>query len=372
MRIKSGDFFRYLPQNSKMQHYQFVPIDLCTIMQYLNVDDKLSAMLIHAHRVLGVLEGISRYMPHMDAFENMIVLNEACKSCSIDNIIVDCEEALVAREKNSGLRSALNCYNATKEYDGQALTDELLCNLHRSVMGGITAGWPVGDFRTEPFLMHPNYSTNTEEYNPPIPEFIPSLLEDLNAFAQTTGKADVLVKAALIYYQFETIHPFQSGNGRVGRLLPIAVLMNERILSRPVLSLSDFLYQYNDECLKYFRGIQHFGEYMEWIKFFVQGVITSAENAIDQIVQAYDLRCENKQKLNSYEKAVKNLSVIYDFIEQNPVLSVKEVAKQTGISYNTAAKAVELLVKLKILYKKNEQTRYKLFCYKEYLDIFIN
>ena len=150
MRIKSGDFFRYLPYKSKMQHYQFVPTDLCTIMQYLKVDDELSAMLIHAHRVLGILEGISRYMPHMDAFENMIVLNEACKSCSIDNIIVGYEEALIACEKNSGLRSTLNCYNAAKSYNGQALTDELLCDLHSSVMSGVTDGL-VGDFRTEPF-----------------------------------------------------------------------------------------------------------------------------------------------------------------------------------------------------------------------------
>ena len=173
---------------------------------------------------------------------------------------------MIACEKNSGLRSTLNCYNAAKSYDGQILTDELLCNLHRSVMSGVTDGL-IGNFRTEPFLMHPNYSTSSEEYNPPIPEFIPSLLEDLNAFAQTTGKADVLVIAALIYYQFETIHPFETGNGRVGRLLPVAVLINEHILSRPVLALSDFLYKYNDECLKYFRGVQHFGEYMEWIKF---------------------------------------------------------------------------------------------------------
>lgn len=110
---------------------------------------------------------------------------------------------MIACEKNSGLRSTLNCYNAAKSYDGQILTDELLCNLHRSVMSGVTDGL-IGNFRTEPFLMHPNYSTSSEEYNPPIPEFIPSLLEDLNAFAQTTGKADVLVIAALIYYQFET------------------------------------------------------------------------------------------------------------------------------------------------------------------------
>jgi len=103
MIIKNGDFFRYLPPKSKMQHYQFIPTDLCTIMQYLKVDDKLSAMLIHVHRVLGTLEGISRYMLHMDAFENMIVLNEACKSRAIDNIVVDCKDALIAHEKNSDL-----------------------------------------------------------------------------------------------------------------------------------------------------------------------------------------------------------------------------------------------------------------------------
>ena len=109
---------------------------------------------------------------------------------------------------------------------------------------------------------------------------------------------------------------------------------------------------------------------MEWIKFFVQGVITSSENSINQIGQAHDLRCKNKQRLDLFVKNVKSLPIVYDFIEKKPVFSIKEVAKQTGISYNTAAKAVDILVKLKILIKMNEQTRYKVFCYKEYLDIF--
>lgn len=108
-----------------------------------------------------------------------------------------------------------------------------------------------------------------QEYNPPPPEEVDRLLQDLIKYVAVDYSADILVKVALLYYQFETIHPFNSGNGRAGRLLPVALLMKKKILSKGCLFISEYFYKYNYVCLDLYKSVQHFGNYTEWIKFFL-------------------------------------------------------------------------------------------------------
>jgi len=121
---------------------------------------------------------------------------------------------------------------------------------------------------------------------------INDLLDDLMGFVRSNDTVDVLVKASLVYYQFETIYLFESGNGRLGRVFPAKILLESGVLSRPLLTISNYLFERNDECLRMFMGVQHFGAYMDWIKFFVQGVIESTRKVIKHLDLASGLRKE--------------------------------------------------------------------------------
>lgn len=190
------------------------------------------------------------------------------------------------------------------------------------------------------------------------------------AFSKTEGQTDVLIKAALIYYQFETIHPFEYGNGLIGRLLPNMILLQEKVLSRPILPLSNYFHQNQEECERQFTTNQHFDRFKYWVKFFVQGVITSAELAIRQINLANTLKEENVQKIMLLGTPVPVLLSLCDYLEQKALVSVQEIADLLRISYNTAMKYVKIMEEIKILKQVNEQSRYHIFSYDKYLEIF--
>ena len=369
MRISSGEFYQHFYKDKHLKRYFFIPNDLSSVVRELKIDCQLTSMLMLAHRELGILEGMTKYITQISPFEDMILCTEACNSCAIDKILATCIGVLVNKKSDVGNTAAHNCYQAMKALDREPLTTEIVCHLHRAVMQGMTEG-TTGKLRKTPFFMHPNYTTNSVEYNPPLPELINDLLEEFMEFVRSNDRVDVLVKASLAYYQFETIHPFESGNGRLGRLFPAKILLESGVLSRPLLTISNYLFENNDECLRMFMGVQHFGAYLDWIKFFVQGIIESTRKVIRQLDLASGLRKESIHKIKSLQKFDKTLLPIYEYAEQKPIICIKEISQYFHVSYNTAAKAISVLEDLKILSLKHEQIRYKEFTYDMYINIF--
>lgn len=220
------------------------------------------------------------------------------------------------------------------------------------------------------FLMHPHIILHMQEYNPPPPEEIDKLLQDLIKYVAVDYSVDILVKAALLYYQFETIHPFNIGNGRVGRLLPAALLIKKKILSKGCLFISEYLYKYNDMCLDLYKSVQHFGNYTEWIKFFLQCIIDSANHVIKKLEEAVNERNKTEKKLQHGTKFARELSEIYSFLEKKPVFMIKDLVDTFHISYHTAASRVDMLVKMRIVKQNKEQYRNRIFIMQGYFDIF--
>lgn len=333
------------------------------------MDEQLTAMLIQAHRELGILEGMTKCILPIEYFENMIIRTEARYSCVVDGIIASYDGILKNEKRNTNDCATLNCYDAIKFAKGKLITAEIICELHKKIMQGMTDD-DIGIFRDEQFSMHPDFTVNMREYNPPLPQFVQELIDDLVDFIEKDNTVDILIKAALVYYQFETIHPFASGNGRVGRIPPIMILLKNEILSQPMLAMSSYLFKNNRECSIAFKHVQFGGDYVEWIKFFISGVIETSKKVISQLEQVIQLREESIQKINAIPKQTKLLLTIYDYVEQNPIINIKEIAKNFQIAYNTATKSVDMLVDLKILGLRHEQSRYKEFSYNRYIAIF--
>lgn len=369
MRAISGDFHFYADPITKSRHWIFEPRELSDVINYFNIDAETTSLLIQAHSALGRLEGISRYVPHMDFLEDMIIRYEACMSCAVDNLLSTPATMLRSDINTVGKSCAVNLFRAVKDFEIQPLSMQLFCKLHEVVMKDAVWG-TSGRIRTQIFLMHTYFHADMEEYNPPLPEQLNDLLKDLIAFSKTEGKTDILIKAALIYYQFETIHPFECGNGLIGRLLTNMILMKEKVLSRPILPLSNYFYQNEEECERQYTNNQHFGKFKDWVKFFLQGIITSAELAIRQIDMANALREENLKRIMRLEKSASVLSSLCDYLEQKPIISVQESADFLSVSYNTATKYVKIMEELKILKQVNEQSRYRIFSYDRYVKIF--
>ncbi len=369
MRTVSGTFYKSFDVERNRRYWTFLPTELNLLNIRINQD--ITDLLIQAHRTIGILEGIIRYIPNVEHFLELMICGDAYYSCRIDNIAVHYRDILIGNNNLAEAKSAINCCKAFHSLPERVFTKNNLCNLQNSVMEGIWADG-VGMIRDKGFLMRPNVIVNMQEYNPPSPENIDELLLDLIKYIAVDQSVDILIKTALMYYQFETIHPFSSGNGRVGRLLPALLLMKKGILSKGCLFISEYLYKHNDVCLDLFFGVQHFGNYMEWIKFFLQCIIDSSNQAIKRIKEAVDERSKIGKNLQRSAKFSGELSRICDFIETKPVFMINDLVDAFQISYNTASSRVDMLVEMNIVKKDNEQHRNRIFAAQKYIDIFMD
>lgn len=369
MRTVSGTFCRSFDEDQNRGYWTFLPTELNLLD--IRIDQDITDLLVQAHRALGILEGMTKYIPNVEHFLEMMICGDAYHSCGIDNIAVHYRDILMGNNNLTETKSAINCRKAFHSLPNRFFTPNSLCDLQNSVMEGILADG-AGIIRKNPFLMRPNVIVNRQEYNPPAPEKIDELLQDLIKYIAVDQSVDILIKSALVYYQFETIHPFNSGNGRVGRLLPALLLMKQGILSKGCLFISEYLYKYNDVCLDLYFGVQHFGNYTEWIKFFLQCIIDSSNQTIKRLNVAVDERAKVEKKLQHSGKFSGELTAICDFLEKKPIFMINDLVDVFHVSYNTASNRVDMLVKMNIIKKEKEQQRNRIFTAQNYIDIFLD
>ena len=194
-------------------------------------------------------------------------------------------------------------------------------------------------------------------------------MSDLERYMNENVEYDPLIRAALIHYQFETIHPFLDGNGRIGRLLILLYLMEQKVLSKPVIYISYFLKKNQVEYYDRISEVRRSGNFEQWIKFFLEAVSKAATDSLESIRQLSILHDKNIARLPISNRKKDNLRAVFEYIEQYPIIDIKRTAKELGISYNTAAMVVKKLVELGILQETTNRARNRVFAYEEYLDI---
>lgn len=197
-------------------------------------------------------------------------------------------------------------------------------------------------------------------------------MSDLEKYINAEDGLDDLIRAALIHYQFETIHPFLDGNGRIGRLLITLYLMERRALTTPALYISYFLKRNRVEYYDRMTQVRKSGNYEQWIRFFLQAVEECARDAIETIDRLTALHEENAVLISYMGRASKNTMLVFEYLEANPIIDIRKTAQALGLSFNTVSAAVRRLADVGILVQTGTADRNRTFAYEAYLALLRN
>ena len=371
--FKKSGRFRWMTE-AKQSYYTFIPNSLSNGLE-IEIDDELANILSVANRLLGQLEGMASLLPDIDAIELIFLRKEALLSCQIDEINAPFYDIVDTSKKEKRKNHDIDACISAMKYGLEKITEAhynntLLCDIHKGIMKS-NCGEDIGQYRTKQIFLG-NYVTNAEHYNPTAPDDISAAMSDVEKFINKTDNFDVLIKAALAHYQFETIHPFVSGNGRIGRIFSYLILSDKKILTRCIICLSHYLNINKVEYIDRMKSLQNLNcDYEQWIKFFVKAVIFTADDSLNKIKNWLYIREKNTKKLEDSDITVKSIKKIYDIVEMHPIIDVNTLAEKAGISYNTGASALKLLNKLGIMKQSNNMERNRDYAYVEFLNCFI-
>ncbi|MDD3058507.1 MAG: Fic family protein [Sphaerochaeta sp.] len=341
-------------------------------------DDEMMQLLVHANRWIAKLESIASLIPHIALFVSMYVRKEAVMSSQIEGTQCTLEDVLDPNLESNANRDVADVikYIKATDYAINRLQELPLCNrlireTHAVLMNGVRGQEKCpGEFRTsQNWIGGEGVSLNKARFIPPHPDDMVVAMSDLEKYMNAPDTLDVLVRASLIHYQFETIHPFLDGNGRIGRLLITLFLLKQKSLTTPALYISYFLKKNRMEYYDRLTLVRTKGEYEQWIKFFLRAVSESAQDAYENIIRLAKLHDEHVARIVALGRARLTALRLFSYLERNPIMEIKRTAQSLGLSFNTVASAVNRLVDIGILVQSGGDKRYRTFNYKEYLDI---
>jgi Fic family protein len=342
------------------------------------LDGEIVALLVETNRQLAVLDSVATYIPNVNLFVSMYVRKEALMSSQIEGTQATLEDVLdpaIGENVNRDVADVINYIKAT-EYAISRLAELPLCNrlireTHAVLMAGARGHEKSpGEFRTSQNWIGGQGSTlKNARYIPPSPQDMEASVSDLEKYMNADDGLDALIRAALIHYQFETIHPFLDGNGRIGRLLITLFLMNKKALAKPVLYISYYLKKNRIEYYDRMTEVRAKGNYEQWAKFFLQAVLASATDAIETIHKLSALHDENAAKIEKMTMVAGTTERVFRYLEANPIVEIGKTAEALSLSYNTVLSAVKRLTDIGVLKQTSGKARNKVFSYVAYLDL---
>ena len=347
----------------------------------LVIDHDIITSLVRANQALAALEGISSRVPNMPLFISMYVRKEALMSSQIEGTQATLEDVLDPHLEDNVNRNVADVVNYIKAFDyainrlnSLPLCNRLLREIHAVLMEGVRGQekYP-GEFRrSQNWIGGQGSSLKTARYIPPAPDDMELAMSDLEKYIHAEDDTDDLIRAALIHYQFETIHPFLDGNGRIGRLLIILFLIEKGLLSSPVLYISYFLKRNRIEYYDRMTEVRRSGNYEQWILFFLRAIEECAQDAIETIDKLTTLHDNNLVTITMMGRAAKNTSIVFSYLESNPIIDIGKTAQSLNLSFNTVSAAVKRLVDAGILVQVDNTASNRTFAYHSYLDILKN
>lgn len=369
----------YYKQNlsGEMAYKSFVPNPLPPVPP-IELSEDIVGLLVKANSQLAVLESIAARIPNVELFISMYVRKEALMSSQIEGTQATLEDILdpmLDTNTNRNIADVVNYIKAT-EFAITRLQTLPLCNrlikeTHAVLMKGVRGQEKnPGEFRySQNWIGGQGSTLKNARYIPPSPDDMQNAMSDLEKYINTDDNLDALIQAALIHYQFETIHPFLDGNGRVGRLLITLFLMDKGILTTPALYISYFLKKNRVEYYDRMTEVRTKGNYEQWIIFFLQAIMESAGDATSTIDELITLHDTNTSVISKLGRASKNTMLVFDYLESNPIIDIGKTAEALSITFNTASSAVRRLVDAGILVQTGGGGRNRTFAYEAYLDI---
>jgi len=347
----------------------------------IKFDDELLNLLSEADRALARLDGIVTVLPNPDLFIAMYVKKEAILSSQIEGTqaslegVLEFEANLVPKENIYDIKEVIN-YVKALDYGVERLKTlpmslRLIKEVHKILMENTRGATKnPGEFRTTQNWIGPAGAGLSEAiFVPPPPNMVINLMGDLENFIHQKDNIPPLIKISLIHYQFETIHPFLDGNGRIGRLLITFYLYWKNLLSNPLLYLSFYLKTNREAYYDLLMKIRKESSWGEWIKFFLKGVYETSQESANTAGEIIKLKDKIIYKLyeNSVSSiyAVKLLEILFD----TPLVEVKDVVSKLKIHKDTANELIKSFEKIGILHEITGKQRYRKYIFKDYVDI---
>lgn len=342
-------------------------------------DMSVIQLLSSADRHLGRLDMYSEYVD-IDLYIQMHIAKEAVQSSKIEGTQTNIEDAFLQKEeinleKRNDWEEVQNYISAMKEAVKMLHTlpfsSRLIKQTHKILLQGVRGEHKLpGEYRSSQNWIG-GASISDAVFIPPVHTSLGELMSDLEKFANDElSQIPDLLKIALIHYQFETIHPFLDGNGRVGRLLITLYLVDKGILKQPILYLSDFFERnrilYYDNLM---RTRTH-NDLNQWFKFFLTGVIETAKNGVETFDGILQLQKNLDQKLKNIGAKSGDAYKVLDVLYSNPVIDAQKVSTVIGKSMRTAYQLIYLLEELEIVKEITGSQRGKLYLFEDYLNLF--
>lgn len=344
-------------------------------------DPTINTLLERATLQLGALSSFSRFVPDIELFIRMHVVKEATESSRIEGTQTNIEEALVKPtdidpEKRNDWQEVNNYIKAMnyaiERLQTLPLSSRLLKETHAILLGGVRGEHKLpGAFRSSQNWIG-GASLNDAVFIPPPHHEVGRLMGDLENFLHNDDvTVPHLVKIAVAHYQFETIHPFLDGNGRIGRLMITLYLIENKIIEKPILYLSDFFEKHKGLYYDNLTNVRRSDDLAQWLRFFLQAVSQTCAIAAESLQEIMHLRreCEGARIIHLGKKAP-NAKKLLDHLFGQPVVTAADIAELLGISLVSTYKIIDDFIKAGILKEVTGFKRNRFFAFKQYLDIF--
>ena len=372
---RSGGYVRNMTGEAEYRSFRPSPLPP---EPALEMDEQLLRLLVDANRRLAQLDTAAQLIPNTELFVSMYVRKEALMSSQIEGTQCTLEDVLdpeVDTNANADVSDVINYVKAAQfaldRLNTLPICNRLLREIHEVLMDGVRGQEKnPGEFRRSQNWIGPAGSTLKDaRYIPPNVEDMEEAMSELEKYINSSEAYDPLIQAALIHYQFETIHPFLDGNGRIGRLLILLYLMERKLLSKPVIYVSYFLKKNQVEYYDRISEVRRSGNYEQWVRFFLEAVSSAAADALESAQKLSTLHESNLSRLPKPSRVKDTVRAVFDYLEQYPIIDIKRTAAALGISFNTAATAIKKLQELGILKETTNAARNRVFAYEDYLQI---
>lgn len=349
----------------------------------ISIDSQMQVLLSKADRALGRLDGSIQTLPHPDLFVYMYVRKEAVLSSQIEGTqsslqdVLAAEAQILAPDRPQDVDEVVNYVRAMK-HGLQRLPDlpvsvRLIREIHELLLQGVRGSHLTpGEVRKSQNWIGPGgCSIHEATFVPPPPNEVLEHLSKLESFLHSDTLLPLLIRIGLAHVQFETIHPFLDGNGRVGRLLITFLLCEQEILLKPVLYLSYYFKKHRQEYYRQLQSVRDHGTWEEWLTFFLEGVIEVSRQATETARRILELREIHRMKITGeFGRVAANGNLVLEHLYEHPIVSVNEVQELIGTTYQAANDLVSKFVESGILIETTGQSRNRKFMYRSFINLF--
>jgi Fic family protein len=371
--FRAGNFIKHIDYKA------FMPSRINDVWSWN--DRELTRLVERSAIAIGQLDAYSHQIPNIDHFIRMYVVKEATVSSRIEGTQTNMEEALLREndiqpERRNDWKEVNNYIKALNDSIARLnelpLSSRLLKQAHKILLQGVRGEHKLpGEFRRSQNWIGGS-SLLSAVFIPPVWEEVNPLMGDLENFLhnEDTGLTNLL-KIAIAHYQFETIHPFLDGNGRIGRLMITLYLVEKGIIQKPVLYLSDFFEKNRIAYYDNLTRVRTLNDLLNWVKFFLIGIIETCESSSRTLREILELKkdCEER-RIYTLGKKVNTAKKLLDYLFQQPIVDAEMVAACTGVSLVSSYKLLDDFVRLSILKEMTGAKRDRLFAFDEYFTLF--